>query len=47
MNDFIAKWGGVTGGAERATLGQFINDLWQALALPIPVAADCSPFSFC
>jgi hypothetical protein len=36
VTEFIAKWAGVTGGAERANLPQFINDLCQALALPIP-----------
>ena len=40
VTDFIAKWGGVTGGAERANLGQFINDLCQALGLPLPEPAE-------
>lgn len=40
VTDFIAKWGGVTGGAERANLGQFINDMCQALGLPIPGVAE-------
>lgn len=40
VTDFIAKWAGVTGGAERANLGQFINDLCQALGLPLPGVAE-------
>ncbi|WP_252257614.1 class I SAM-dependent DNA methyltransferase [Erythrobacter aurantius] len=40
VNDFIAKWAGVTGGAERANLGQFINDMCQALGLPLPGVAE-------
>lgn len=40
VNDFIAKWLGVTGGAERANYGQFINDMCQALGLPIPGVAE-------
>lgn len=38
--EFIAKWGGVTGGAERANLPQFINDMCQALGLPLPGVAE-------
>ena len=40
VNDFIAKWAGVTGGAERANLPQFINDMCQALDLPLPGVAE-------
>ncbi|GGD61021.1 class I SAM-dependent DNA methyltransferase [Erythrobacter arachoides] len=40
VNEFIAKWAGVTGGAERANYGQFINDMCQALGLPIPGVAE-------
>lgn len=40
VNEFIAKWSGVTGGAERANYGQFINDMCQALGLPIPGVAE-------
>lgn len=37
---FIDKWRGVKGGAERANYGQFVNDLCQALELPVPGAAE-------
>ena len=37
--EFIAKWGGVTGGSERVNLGQFINDMCLALGLPVPGVA--------
>lgn len=40
VTDFITKWAGVTGGAERANLPQFINDLCQALGLPLPGPAE-------
>lgn len=40
VSDFIAKWAGVTGGAERANLPQFINDMCQALGLPLPGVAE-------
>lgn len=40
VNDFIARWAGVTGGAERANYAQFINDMCQALGLPIPDVAE-------
>lgn len=39
VSEFIAKWGGVTGGAERANLPQFINDMCLALGLPVPGVA--------
>ncbi|WP_285710477.1 class I SAM-dependent DNA methyltransferase [Erythrobacter oryzae] len=39
VSEFIAKWGGVTGGAERANLPQFINDMCLALELPVPGVA--------
>lgn len=40
VNEFIAKWAGVTGGAERANYGQFVNDMCHALALPLPGVAE-------
>ena len=38
--DFIAKWFGKKGGAERANFHQFVNDFCNALALPVPDAAE-------
>jgi hypothetical protein len=40
IEGFIAKWQGITGGAERANYAQFINDLCQALGLPEPGVAE-------
>ncbi|MFM7404296.1 MAG: class I SAM-dependent DNA methyltransferase [Erythrobacter sp.] len=40
VSEFIAKWGGVTGGAERANLPQFINDMCLALGLLVPGVAE-------
>ncbi|WP_409035232.1 type IIL restriction-modification enzyme MmeI, partial [Novosphingobium sp.] len=37
--EFITKWLGVKGGAERANYGQFINDFCTALDLPVPGVA--------
>jgi hypothetical protein len=37
--EFITKWLGVKGGAERANYGQFINDFCGALDLPVPGVA--------
>lgn len=37
---FIAKWLGVTGGAERANYAQFVNDLCSAVSLPEPGVAS-------
>lgn len=38
--EFIGKWLGVTGGAERANYAQFINDFCHALELPVPGVAE-------
>lgn len=40
VEEFISKWLGVKGGAERANYGQFINDLCHALTLPLPEVAE-------
>ncbi len=40
IQGFIAKWQGITGGAERANYAQFINDFCQALGLPEPGVAE-------
>lgn len=40
IEGFIAKWQGITGGAERANYAQFINDFCQALSLPEPGVAE-------
>lgn len=40
IEGFIAKWQGITGGAERANYAQFINDFCQALGLPEPGVAE-------
>jgi hypothetical protein len=40
VDEFIAKWLGVKGGAERANYGQFINDLCHALDMPVPEVAE-------
>ncbi|MEQ1517742.1 MAG: DNA methyltransferase, partial [Usitatibacteraceae bacterium] len=40
MQEFITKWIGVKGGAERANYGQFVNDFCSALSLPVPGVAD-------
>lgn len=48
-DDFIAKWRGTKGGAERANYGQFINDFCHALALRVPEVAEggtLGPYQF-
>ena len=40
VRDFITKWLGVKGGAERANYGQFVNDMCRALDLPVPEVAE-------
>lgn len=40
ISAFIGKWQGVTGGAERANYGQFINDLCRTLGIEPPGVAE-------
>lgn len=40
IEDFIAKWWGSKGGAERSNLGPFITDLCLTLDLPLPGQAE-------
>ena len=40
VEDFINKWSGLAGGAEKANFGPFIYDLVRALGLPEPEPAE-------
>lgn len=40
IEDFITKWSGLAGGAEKANFGPFVYDLVRALDLPEPEPAE-------